>query len=722
LNIRFNLLAAASGAVLAFCAQGALAQDNSIEEVVVTAQRFEESAQRAPIIIDAVSAEELSGVSDVRQLQTVVPGMQFANAGNVIQTYVRGVGSFNAKSQNESSVAYNIDGVYLFATTQVTPAMFDLERLEVLKGPQGTLYGRNATGGAVNLITRGAKLDGAEGFVQGEVGNYDLRRVVGAYNMPLSDTFAVRIAAQHVEHEGYLSDGTNDADQTAARLRALWQPNEDVSVRFSLDGARMRGVGAGSVIYPTPAIAGGDKWVGALDPRINVGATAVGATPPFPAPRNHHDQWSVGGQLDWNLGFANLTVLPSYRHEKFNDQSYVPGYGVAENSTIRQTSLEARLANQTDKLRWVLGAYALDVDQDQIFLIRNQARGQRNDLTNPTGVKSWAIFGEATYSLTEALRLIVGLRYTEEESRSRGFQNSTINTGANLAYRPGIEVADFPINETVKAEATTWKIGAQYDLTPSSNIFATVSRGFKGGGSYVDTPASRPTFRPEYITAYEFGSRNRFFGNTLQVNGELFYWKVKDQQVAFVGFNSLNLVNFRTVNAADSTIYGADIDIVWQPTSNDRLTFGAEYLHAEHDEFIRRSPTAPIGTTCKVTGQLIDCSGKRMMRSPEWAGSASYEHTFELGNGGNIVAGADLTFATERWTSIDYSAVTIDEDYVIYNAELTYNAPDERWSASLWGRNLGEEDVLTGGLQSGTFNRPSINEPRTYGVRVQANF
>jgi iron complex outermembrane recepter protein len=476
------------------------------------------------------------------------------------------------------------------------------------------------------------------------------------------------------------------------------------------------------VIYPTPAIAGGDKWVGALDPRINVGATAVGATPPFPAPRNHHDQWSVGGQLDWNLGFANLTVLPSYRHEKFNDQSYVPGYGVAENSTIRQTSLEARLANQTDKLRWVLGAYALDVDQDQIFLIRNQARGQRNDLTNPTGVKSWAIFGEATYSLTEALRLIVGLRYTEEESRSRGFQNSTINTGANLAYRPGIEVADFPINETVKAEATTWKIGAQYDLTPSSNIFATVSRGFKGGGSYVDTPASRPTFRPEYITAYEFGSRNRFFGNTLQVNGELFYWKVKDQQVAFVGFNSLNLVNFRTVNAADSTIYGADIDIVWQPTSNDRLTFGAEYLHAEHDEFIRRSPTAPIGTTCKVTGQLIDCSGKRMMRSPEWAGSASYEHTFELGNGGNIVAGADLTFATERWTSIDYSAVTIDEDYVIYNAELTYNAPDERWSASLWGRNLGEEDVLTGGLQSGTFNRPSINEPRTYGVRVQANF
>lgn len=703
-------------------------QTSGIADIVVTAQRREESAQRAPIVIETVTSDKLQSVSDVRELASAVPGIQFANAGNVVQTYIRGVGSFNAKSVQESAVAYSLDGVYLFTTTQVSPAMYDLARVEVLKGPQGTLYGRNASGGAVNLISNEAKLGETQGYASGEYGNYDFWRLVGAVNLPVSETLAVRISGQHSEHVGYLSDGTSDDDTTAGRIRALWEPTTNVSLKLHLDAARVRGVGAGSVVFP---FRDSDKpWRGALDPVLDQGVSLVSGPRPLPRPYNRLNQWSASAELNWTFDFATLTLLPAYRHESIAQRSYVPGYGTTEDANVKQSSMEARLGHSSAVLTWVVGAYYLDTDIAQSFLINNSnppvGRPAVNFLDNPNELKSWAVFGETTVNVTDGLRLIGGLRYTWERAISGGFQNQ-LNSANGAAFDPATNPGDFVIDERVTNSAVTWKIGAQFDIAPQSTLFATISRGFKGGGSFADLKSVDPTFAPEHITAYTLGSRNRFFDNTLQLNLEAFYWDIKDQQISFLGFNALNQPKFQTVNAADSETYGGNVDVVWEPAPNDRFHAGVEFVKSRYKNFVRIQPAAPIGTLCPVTrvaaGRVaIDCSGFPMMRTPKWVGSAGYEHRFDLANGGTITPSGDMTFASARFTSIDFSPVTQDKGYVVVNGELAYAAPDNAWSIALWGQNLTKTAFLTGGIQSGTINRPTINQPRTYGVRARVNF
>jgi iron complex outermembrane recepter protein len=370
------------------------------------------------------------------------------------------------------------------------------------------------------------------------------------------------------------------------------------------------------------------------------------------------------------------------------------------------------------------------VDIAQTFLIDNPnppvGRPAVNFLDNPNKLESWAIFGETTVGLTDTLRLIGGLRYTWERAISGGFQNQ-LNSANGAGFDPATNPGDFIVDERVTNDAITWKVGAQFDVAPRSMIFATVSRGFKGGGSFVDLASVNPTFRPEHITAYELGSRNRFFNNTLQVNLEAFYWAIKDQQIAFVGFNALNQPKFQTINAADSEAYGGSVDLVWAPTSNDRFHAGVEYVKSKYKTFVRVQPAAPIGTFCPLTqlavGRVsIDCSGFPMMRTPKFAGSAGYEHRFDLANGGNITPRGDVSFASSRFTSIDFSPVTRDKGYAILSGEIAYTAPNAAWSIALWGQNLGNEAYLTGGLQSGTVNRPTINQPRIYGLRGRVNF
>ncbi|WP_082835988.1 TonB-dependent receptor [Croceicoccus bisphenolivorans] len=736
-NKRFRERLLTGVVIVAAMPAAAFAQDEDqqggIGEIIVTAQRTEESAQRAPVVIDTVTADELSGVTDVRELANAVPGLQFANAGNSVQTYIRGVGSFNAKSVQESAVAYSVDGVYLFTTSQISPAMFDLARVEVLKGPQGTLYGRNASGGAVNIITQGARIGSLEGYFEGSLGNYSLFDFTGVVNLPVSDTFAVRLAGHHVEHDGYLSDGTSDDDTTAGRVRALWEPSSLVSVKFAFDAARVRGVGPGSVVVPR--VDADDPWIGALDPRSDTGPTTVSGFRPLGDPFNELDQWSSSVELDWDLGFATMTVLPAYRHERLKQLSYVPGYGISEDADIGQKSLEARLAHQGGGIRWVAGAYYLKATNDETFDIINPnpaaGRPAVNLLVNPLAVESWAVFGETTVDVTDSFRLIGGLRYTWENSTSGGYQNQVYpSPTATEEFLPGVEPGDFYVNEDVTADAVTWKVGAQYDIAEDSSVFATVSKGFKGGGSYVDIASVDPTYEPETIVAYVFGSRNRFFDDTLQLNLEAFYWDISDQQISFVGFNALGQPKFQTTNASDSKSVGFSIDTIWLPTPNDRLTFGVEYVDSEYSNFVRVQPAAPVGTLCPTTTLsagpparvAIDCSGFPMMRTPKWAGSASYRHVFDMADGGELTAGGDMTFASKRYTSIDFSPTTLDGGYAIFNAEIEYKAPQQRWSLALWGRNLTETAYYSGGIQSGAFNRPTINQPRTYGVRGRINF
>lgn len=738
------LYTSVGGLLVALASQPAAAQNSAsgkqvmtIEEVVVTAQRFSESVQRTALAIEVISGDELQGVSDVRQLQTISPGVSLSAAGNVVQTYVRGVGSQNATNQQEAAVAYNLDGVYLATTTMISPQLFDLQRVEVLKGPQGTLYGRNASGGAVNLISNGASLEGVEGFAEGEVGSYDLRRLTAAVNVPLSDTFAVRLAGQHLEHEGYLSDGADDQDVTSGRLRALWKPNSTVSLIAGFDASQMDAVGAGSSLNPNPT---SDGWIGGTDPVVQTGmffGASLLSFPPNPPPHLRDEQWGAFAQLDVDLGFATLTVLPAYRDEDLDSRNYVPGYEYGEQSTTKQTSLEARLSNRTDALRWVLGAYYFKNEQHLLSTVRYDGIGSNVVADVDTDLEAWALFGEATYSLTETFRVIAGLRYTEEEATFVGNNNARLGLNSTNAFNPFNpftnptgELLDYSNSSPTSGNAVTWKIGFEYDLAPDSLLFATVSRGFKGGGSYLDLPGQNTTYDPEYVTAYEIGSRNRFLDGALQLNGELFYWEIKDQQIPYVGYNSIPAPTFLTANAGQATMYGANVDVTWRATPNDTLHLGVEYLHAEYDSFVRDVPSFSVllPTACRVTAlnpatARVDCSGRDALRAPEWAGSASYEHRFDLSGGADLTFDTDVTFASSRELYIHYNPVSKDDAYALWNASLTYHAPEDQFAVSGWVKNITEERVLTGGGQNvANYFRPTLLPPRTYGVSLRYNF
>lgn len=727
------------------------APSNTIGEVVVTAQRFAQTAQKTPLIITALDATQLQGVTDIRSLQAVTPGIQLGTAGNVVQTFFRGIGSLNVTTSQESSVAYNADGVFLFTSSMINPLMYDLERVEILKGPQGTLYGRNASGGAVNLLLHGAALNRFEGYVEGEYGNYNEGRVTAAVNVPVNDTLAFRLAGQHVSHEGYLSDGTDDQNQNSGRLRVLWKPTSTVTLHVGIDGSAANSKGAGSSLNPNPS---SNKWVGALDPSVQTGPFFLGGTsllsaPPNPPPFYKNHQWSGYAQLDVDLGPATLTVLPAYRNEDLGYQDYVPGFFDGEHFITRQTSIEARLGHHTDRLTWVAGAYYFKVNLHGNLRVRNETNFQDQLLDNPTQVESHAFFGETTFSVLDNVRLIGGLRYTQERTTGSGSVNSLIGPPGlpetpafnpfNPVTNPTGEPLDYVIDKHSHDHALTWKGGAELDLTPHSMLFATASRGFKGGGNYNDFPGVDASFKPEYLTAYELGSRNRFFDNTLQVNAELFYWQLQDQQITYVGFDSLNQVTLLTVNAGRAHMYGADLDVVWKATGNDTIHVGGEYLQSEYDAFLRTIPSAAtlITTNCQVknfvppspiTGPslapaTVDCAGMPVLRAPKWSGSVSYEHRFRLANDSDVVFDAESVLAGPSYVTPAYTHDFMQAGYAIFNASLTYKAPGKALSLTGWVKNLSDTRVMSGGDQFvDAYARPTLLPPRTFGATVRYAF
>lgn len=714
--------------------------DAGLGDIVVTAQRFTETVQRTALVLSVINTEQLKGVSDIRGLSSIDPGVQLGGSGGLTQTFIRGVGSAVAIAGQESAIAYNVDSVFLYTPSMVTPLMYDIDRVEVLKGPQGTLYGRNASGGAINVITAGARLGKVEGYVEGEIGNYDRRRATGAINLPIGDTLAVRFAGQHIEHDGYLSDGTEDQDMTSGRIRVRWEPSSAVTLQLGGDVSHQGGRGPGSSIDidpNAPVVLSGPltKFIGTLDPAINTipitaGGTQIFATPPYATPFLDNDQWSINAQLDVDLGFATLTVLPAYRRENSRYQDYVPGFGDGQNNKTRQKTLETRLANRTDTLKWVLGAFYIKTKQGTASRVRQDAPPffSDQDAVQNLDLESYAFFGEATLSVTDSFRVTGGLRYTNEKTDLNGFANSRLT---NPVFNPAIDPADFSYASGTSANALSWKAGVEYDLAPDSLLFATASRGFKGGGTYANDPGLPNSFDPEYLTAFELGSRNRFLDNTLQVNGGLFYWKLKDQQVVFLALNGFGRPILQQVNAGKAHMYGANIDVVFKLSPNDTLRGAAEYTKSEYDSFVRNQPfftvlepsACSIGPIQPSGNRSVDCSGLPVLRAPKWVATAGYDHRFDLASGDTLTFATDMTYGSGRYLTLNYTPLSYQKGYTLFNASLTYEMEDPNVTLSAWVRNIGDKRVKVNADQFvPQYTRPVLMAPRTVGVSIRYGF
>jgi iron complex outermembrane receptor protein len=841
------------------------AAGSAITEVVVTAERRTQSVQKSSLAIQVLAGEQIAraGVTQVRDITSIVPGVNIGQGGPATQIYVRGVGDFGSTPTFNPAVATYIDGVYVARANAIEGNFFDVSRIEVLKGPQGTLYGRNAAGGALNILTNQAQLADAgehKAALNLEVGNYKTMNVDGFLNVALTDDLAVRGAFQITSRDGYSSMGFDDNEKKSGRLNVNWKPSDRLQLKLGGAYTHVGGKGPGYNFTPIfdPRVRTALQGLGInipdnnrlsiTDPRIsnvilgvdalaaflrppfntmnstgaNPASVVGGGTPPgtpycLPAgvfdnarvngvvtPIQHttsgycnivaaqagvvnpnyyaafdpslwqnvahqdNTYWNLNAELTADVGIGVLTVIPAYRQVRndyvtFPVSVYDNGGRSPEQSIAK--SLEVRLADDTPLLNWTVGGYLFQERQHQYtgqFVNENIGLQQSSSYVNNVFITSnWAVFAQGTWNVTDALRAITGIRYSKETKSADGVQylvypNTAFGSPARLdcQFSNGDCLQDRWQGE-VKFTSTNWKVGLEFDVSPVNMLFATVSTGFKAGGlNSISAPGtgfnlvtSGPglsngigvplTYRPEKLTAFEVGSRNRFLDNRLQINVEGFYWKYRDHQenvsaVVATAAGNRNVGSLQ--NVGDGRMYGADVDIVAQVTPNDTLRFNAEYLNTKYTRFAFilsnvvsgltiGCPTAPGPIAGTVS---IDCAGQVMTRAPKWTGSASYTHRFDLADGAMVEAGVNGQFATQSYLMPFYLPQHLAPGYVKFDANVTYTSADGDWTVQAFGRNLTNEDIFTGAFQTPGFHPNvlvrNIGAPRTYGVRVGVKF
>lgn len=764
-----------------------------LADIVVTAERRSTSIQKSSVSIAVISSEDAAraGISSAQGLTTAMPSVQIAQGGAATQIYIRGVGDFGSTAATNPAVAFNVDGIYIARQQAVEGNFYDIERIEVLKGPQGTLYGRNATGGAINVITAKPKLGTREMSGAIEIGNYRKILAEAAVNLPLGENAALRVAGQVIDRGPYSNFNYNDDVRQSVRGQLLFQPDDRLSIRLSGDYTHVGGGGSGYV--PIIPIDGVSPWTSTADPRVTnqylefaaaqgrcapaafIPSTFQGACPDGftsllrPATgligQQDNEFYKISGQLDYDFGPVTLTVLPAYQSSRVS-YTVQPRLGTYDNSiddvpeTSKTTSVEARLSHESDRLKLTVGAFYYNERQRGTFQV---SYGVLNELAQSQDIEttSYAAFGQATYSLTDSLRLIGGLRYTSDkrdaEYGSWNMDGSPWNPDSSFGFLGALaagcvpEVPDgartqvgclaFRAIGGTKTTKVNWKVGAELDVGPQSMLWATASTGLKAGGIAIaqSAPGVPLTYKPETLTAYQGGIRNRFFNNTLQFNVEGFYYDYKNKQVAFVALDGSGTPNQLILNAGNGRAYGAELDVVWMPTSNDRFSFTTEYNNTKYTDFTYQSAylaatgpfLTPLATDCPITNdtvnlvQTVNCNGRPFTNAPKWTGSVSYARTFELADASQLVLEGNMQFLSSRYLGAEYREDSNVGANQVYNAVATYTVASKRLSLSAFIRNITNEAVYTASVLSNfaqRFINGSINPPRTYGARLSFNF
>lgn len=736
----------------------------ALQEVVVTAGRISQNLQKAPISVTAVSGEELSerNVTTISDLTQLVPALEaYEGVGPYSYLTIRGVSSLVVNAFGDPAVAVNLDQVYLARTTSFQGLFYDVSRVEVLKGPQGTLYGRNATGGAINVITNPPTFDGLGGGLTVEYGNYSDITATGFVNVPLAPNAAVRAAFQTVNHDGYFNDGTDDQDQHSGRLSFRVDPTTDLSITVRADYTGEGGKGQGaagvdaegsflstpftSIVTESRSLVAGASCP--LFPFPGAPAEPCLALPTDEFQDNHY--WGVYGDLEWSVLGGQFTFIPALRSDHYDYVSAAAGFIDGERNDARQTSMEARFASALDRpLSYIVGLYYFDGWQNGSAQYDAQANGATSVQQIGTGDRSWAPYGQLTWAVSKTVHLTAGARYTYEnkDTDSQEWVDSFFfPTQTTLVVRPpandlGIT---FPTVGGQSWNAVTWKAGVDWDVAPHSLLYANVETGFKSGGFFLNVPGDPrgDTYSPEHITAYTVGTKNLFLDGRVKLNLEVFDYEYKDQQIAaleLAQFGPGFLPIFPNQNAGRSRNTGAELESQWLVTPTTLFLSDIEYMDARYTDLTYISSTPPTGQSACSYAVIppntpgppnfrINCSGLPMLQAPAWVANLGLQQTVSLGGAGELVANLNTRFESARQTNLDYIPSTVIGSYWMTNADLTYNPSGGHWSITAYCNNLANRAVPADVAPSTNFPViPTIAAvlmpPRTYGVRGAIRF
>ena len=729
--MRNLLFASTAAAVVSAHAPVAMAQEAGVvklDEVVVTAQRRSENLQKTPLTVSAVTGDKLEsqGIKTVVDLSAQVPALQISSSGSgAAVVFLRGIGSTNTTEVGDPAVAYHMDGIYIARSTSVGALFYDVDRVEVLRGPQGTLYGRNATAGAINVITKQPKFD-YEGNGSVDIGNYGAITTAGMVNLPVSDTLAVRAAFQTARHDGYVKalnkgPGTGgndryDQDDKSARIQMLWKPSDALQVHLGANYLHQGGAGGGDATYGT-SLATGDPW------------TCNCATDLY----RNNKFFGAHGQADLNLGFATLTYLAGYDFSRLdrsgeNASNGAPNFFKGKDHTW---SHELRLGGDTGKLKWVVGLYRFTEDNNVDFRVFLATNTYLSFIQPDVTAKSMAAFGQGTFSVTDRFRVTGGLRYTEDHKARNGGTYLTDAVGG-ITSTVVKNIAD------AKWDATNWKLGADFDLTSTSMFYANVATGYKAGGYFDGVGAN--TYDPEKITSYEAGVKNRFFDNRLQFNATGFLYDYRDFQVTAAGLIAGQQAAV-TLNADKARVYGVEFESNLVLTENDRIDATLGWLHARYTDFVlplgdgfaNNAANATVPACFKTNWsshapRSTDFSGCRMARTPTWSVNVGYQHTWDMESGGKLVGRVQSHYESGKNLEYHGFAQNRQDSFTKTDLSLTYTSADDRWNLQGYVRNLEDDDVRTAsapdaptGLATNG-NSEFYAPPRTYGLRLGVNF
>lgn len=735
--MKASLLASVAFGVMA---TSAIAQDQptSVDEVVVTARRTEENVQQVPGAVSAFSEKALERLQaqDTTGLQGAVPNLnivQGRGSSNATNIYIRGVGQPDALQTFDPAVGVYVDDVYLSRIRGAQLDLLDLERVEVLRGPQGTLYGKNTIGGALKLVTRRPGQD-FRAMASISAGNYGMLEAKASVSGPVSDTLALGLAGIYSVRDGYVQDRFNnreynDKNTQGVRGALAWTPTDsltiDISADYSRDDAAMT---LGQPVNNLTTLFGAPLLV-VPNPNVYNFTGAATSTLPNSTELQH---WGVAGTITYefsdNLTFKSITAYRNLQTDDYVDidatqlETGDVFVGVDQN----QTSQEFQLLYSTENWNVVAGAYYLreNITSDQIAFADDLIGGGitfTRFVADDLQTTSWAGYLNGAYRFSNGLGLSAGIRYTSE---NKDYIRATSTVSSNPLFT---SIAPF-----MYLDEDTWNdwspmVSLDYQIDDDRMIYARISRGFKSGGfnGRANSPAERRPYDPEIAVTYEIGAKTSWFDRSLRLNLTAFINEYEDFQARV---SSLELVlgvptpQLSVFNAGKLEIFGVEFEGQWTPVQGLLLDSQIGYLNADYKEF----------GDIRFAGFGGSRAFQEPAFAPEWTARFGGQYEWSLNGNGHFQIGANARFRSEMALAVDNTFTNTNvrnglwsDDYWLYDARAVWQNEDRRFSLGLYGQNLSDEVYRTEGQEFssvGSIRTAYYGAPRTWFVRATARF
>jgi iron complex outermembrane recepter protein len=682
----------------------------ALTEIVVTAQKRSENIQNVPIAIAAVTSTALESavVTDVLDLRMSVPGLNVVNTNGYITPFLRGVGSLGVGPGIENPVATYVDGVYLGATTTTLVGFTNIQQVEVLKGPQGTLFGRNATGGLIQITTKDPTPD-LSGAFHVTYGNYDTVSADAYVAGGLTDTLRADVSVR-TTHQGegwgrnIATGGETYAVDYDSGFRSKWifQPSDATKLTFIGDYSDTSNsmntdallAGTVNVFTPTPA-----TYPHGYDANTNSPSVFQG--------------YQAGGSLRWDQSFEHLNFASITAYRK---SSYLNNFDFDASpinfETLRLTQVDKQLTQEIqllspsgNKLTWVAGAFydhatgGYDPFDALLPILDTDIRVRSTQKTN-----SIAGYGQATYEVLPATNITLGARYTAEKKSLDGTQ---------LVLAGQTQVAALAVNQERTFDKLTFRAAVDHHFSADLMSYASFNRGFKSGGFNAGLPPGLGGYDPEVLDATEIGVKSSFLDRSLQVNAAGFYYKYKDIQQQILDAGTVGVVN-----AGGAKLYGIETDVESQVGDHLLVTLSMNWLHTAFTSFPNAPTSVANGSLPTVPGSA---TGNNLPMASKATANLGFDYRINLVRAGALNLNTTVYYNDGWYAEADN--VIKQRPFTMVNASAKWLAPDKHFSLMLWGKNL--NNIQTFAFETATNAGSQLvwwAAPRTYGITAGYEF